>query len=395
MKKINFQWPLGFTAGATHAGFKKEAKLDLCWVVSDVPTAAAGVYTKNQAQAAPVQYTKQLISTQQTLQAIVINSGNANSFTGKTGLENAEKSGTLVAKKLGIPSDLVGVASTGIIGKQLDMQVFEKGVESLTSSNDLSATEAILTTDTTSKKICVQVEIDQQPVTITGFAKGSGMIHPNMGTTLGFIMTDVAIDGVDLQQILKEGIVNSFNQITVDGCMSTNDMVLSLANGQAQNQKLTPHHAEFAKFKEAYLTVLHSLAKQVASDGEGANTLIEVEVQHAATHAEANLAAKAIVGSNLVKSMVFGSEGNWGRIVQALGQTDVKFDLQKLTIKFADLTVVQDSEGQSVDPAELKSYLDGDQIKVLVDLHVGNASGKAWGCDLTYKYVEINAAYEE
>lgn len=394
MKNVKFQWPLGFQAGATHAGFKVGDKLDLCWVVSKVPAAAAGVYTKNQAKAAPVQVTQQLIDAHQQLQALVINSGNANSFTGEIGISNALIQGQLVAKKLGIASDLVGVASTGIIGKQLEMHTFATGLSQLDLSDETLATDAILTTDTIPKKCCVQVEIDHQPVTISGFAKGSGMIHPNMGTTLGFIMTDAKIDGTDLQQILREEIVDSFNQITVDGCMSTNDMVLSLANGESGNQLLTQTHPEFAKFKQAYLKVLTCLAKKIASDGEGSNKLIEVEVQHAANHAEANTAARAIVGSNLVKSMIFGTEGNWGRIVQALGQTDVQVDLAALTIQFDDLTVLKNSKIQVIAPKKIKAYLAGDLIKIIVDLNAGNAIGKAWGCDLTYQYVEINVAYE-
>ncbi|CAK8054731.1 bifunctional glutamate N-acetyltransferase/amino-acid acetyltransferase ArgJ [Eupransor demetentiae] len=395
MKEIPFTWPKGFHSDATTAGFKPDHQLDLTWLVSDVPAAAAGVYTKNQFQAAPLQLTKYKINLKHQLQAVVINSGNANSFTGAEGLRNATSQANMVAEKLDIDPSLAGVASTGIIGKQLNMIKFKNGLAHLKLTDKTTATEAILTTDTHAKKISVQLELDGKMVTLTGFAKGSGMIHPNMGTTLTFISTDAAVDPGVLQGILSQEITTSFNQITVDGCMSTNDMVLVMANGVAGNQVLNAKHPQLADFIQAFKTVLVTLAKMVAADGEGATKLIEAKVLHAANNQQALQVAKAIVGSNLIKAMIFGQDANWGRIVQAIGQTQAAVDPSHLSIQVGDQVLVQNSELQKINSAALAKWLDQDQIKISVDLNVGQGKGLAWGCDLTYKYVEINAAYED
>ncbi|MEJ6399908.1 bifunctional glutamate N-acetyltransferase/amino-acid acetyltransferase ArgJ [Nicoliella lavandulae] len=395
MKVIDFKWPNGFKSGAVHAGFKAGDQLDLSWLVSDTISAAAGVYTKNQFQAAPVQVTKHTINLVHQLKAIIINSGNANSFTGDQGITNAHREAELVGKKLNVDPKLIGVASTGIIGKQLDMTTFTDGLDQLTLSDSIDAPEAIITTDTTSKKVCVETQIDGHPVTVTGFAKGSGMIHPNMGTTLGFIATDAAVDKDTLQQLLSAKIVNSFNQITVDGCMSTNDMVLTMANGAAGNQTITASHPEYAQFVDAFTYVLTSLAKMVAKDGEGSSKFVEVDVHHAANQADANHVARAIVGSNLIKAMLFGEDANWGRVVQALGQTDAQINLTGLAISIAGVQIIKNSQLQPVNMDALRKLLGQDHILIEVDLGSGDFSGVAWGCDLTYKYVEINAAYEE
>ncbi|TMT01672.1 bifunctional glutamate N-acetyltransferase/amino-acid acetyltransferase ArgJ [Apilactobacillus kunkeei] len=395
MKTINFKWPKNIKSGSTHAGFKEDGKLDMCWIVSNTPAAAAGVYTTNQFKAAPVQVTKKTIDLKHELQAIIVNSGNANSFTGDEGIQNVYDSKKLVADKLHLDESLIGVASTGIIGKQLDMDTYQEGVDNLKlSDEDIDAPEAIITTDTCSKKVCVEVILNDQPVTITGFSKGSGMIHPNMGTTLSCIVTDANIDGDDLQNLLSEDIISTFNQITVDGCMSTNDMVLSMANGSASEDKLVPGTAEYIEFAKSFKYVLETLAKKVAQDGEGANNFVEVNVNSAFDKQEANLVSKAIVGSNLVKSMIFGKEANWGRIVQAIGQTHAHVDPNHVTISLNGTEIVTNSEPVSFTDKELKSMFTDEHIIIDVDLNVGNASGTAWGCDLTYKYVEINAAYE-
>lgn len=395
MKTINFKWPKNIKSGSTHAGFKEDGKLDMCWIVSNTPAAAAGVYTTNQFKAAPVQVTKKTIDLKHELQAIIVNSGNANSFTGDEGIQNVYDSKKLVADKLHLDESLIGVASTGIIGKQLDMDTYQEGVDNLKlSEEDIDAPEAIITTDTCSKKVCVEVILNDQPVTITGFSKGSGMIHPNMGTTLSFIVTDANIDGDDLQNLLSEDIISTFNQITVDGCMSTNDMVLSMANGSASEDKLVPGTDEYIEFAKSFKYVLETLAKKVAQDGEGANNFVEVNVNSAFDKQEANLVSKAIVGSNLVKSMIFGKEANWGRIVQAIGQTHAHVDPNHVTISLNGTEIVTNSEPVSFTDKELKSMFTDEHIIIDVDLNVGNASGTAWGCDLTYKYVEINAAYE-
>lgn len=395
MQEINFTWPKGFYADATAAGFKPNRQLDLCWLVSDVPAAAAGVYTKNQFQAAPLQVTKQAINDDHQLQAVVINSGNANSVTGSTGLCNALKETQLVAEKLAIEPALVGVASTGIIGKQLDMSLFEKGLASLEKTDKTNATEAILTTDTHDKKITIQLPIDDQMITITGFSKGSGMIHPNMGTTLSFITTDANVNPKVLQGILSSAIKTSFNQITVDGCMSTNDMVLAMANGSANNKVINARHPQLDDFIKAFQTVLVTLAKMVAADGEGATKLVETTVVNAVSTIQANQAAKAIVGSDLVKAMLFGEDDNWGRIVQAVGQTSVLMNINHIGIQIGGETLIKNSQLVSHDEAAIKQHLAGDNVQLVVDLHVGDGTGTAWGCDLTYGYVEINSAYED
>ncbi|GAO99915.1 bifunctional glutamate N-acetyltransferase/amino-acid acetyltransferase ArgJ [Fructobacillus ficulneus] len=394
MNEIDFTWPQGFLTGTAHAGFKDGEKDDMAWIVSDVPATAAGVYTKNQFQAAPVQFTKVLINQNHALQAIIINSGNANSFTGQEGLDNTALANKLTAEKLGIDPALVGVASTGVIGKQLEMDKYANGLTSLDLAAESNIPEAILTTDSCAKQATVTVQIDGQAVTMTGIAKGSGMIHPNMGTTLGFITTDAQIDGETLQGLLSELIQSSFNQITVDGCMSTNDMVLVMANGQAQNAMITANHPDLAHFKQGLHYILVALAKMVAKDGEGSNKFVQAQVKNAASTIEANQVARAIVGSNLIKAMLFGEENNWGRIVQAIGQTQAQINPNHLDIFLGDLILVKDSQKMDVDQVALQGLLAADQIDLTVDLNIGTESGVAWGCDLTYKYVEINAAYE-
>ncbi|CAK1243348.1 Glutamate N-acetyltransferase (ornithine transacetylase) (ArgJ) [Fructobacillus tropaeoli] len=397
MQEIDFTWPKGFQTGTAHAGFKEDQQLDMAWIVSDIPAVAAGVYTKNQFQAAPVQFTKNLINQNHELQAIVINSGNANSFTGQEGLDHADETHQLAANKLTIDPNLVAVASTGVIGKQLEMDKIENGLDQLGLAPESDIAHAILTTDSCEKKTTVSVTIAGQPVTITGIAKGSGMIHPNMGTTLGFITTDANITGETLQGLLSDLIQSSFNQITVDGCMSTNDMVLVLANGQAENALLDQSSSQsddLADFKAGLKAVLVALAKMVAQDGEGSNKFVQATVVNAASVVEANQVARAIVGSNLIKAMLFGEENNWGRIVQAIGQTQAQISPNHLDILLADVPLVKDSQKVLADQDQVAAILAQDEIDLTIDLHVGDATGQAWGCDLTYKYVEINAAYE-
>ncbi|USS92563.1 bifunctional glutamate N-acetyltransferase/amino-acid acetyltransferase ArgJ [Fructobacillus americanaquae] len=397
MQAIDFTWPKGFQTGTAHAGFKEDDQLDMAWIVSDVPAVAAGVYTKNQFQAAPVQFTKNLINQNHKLQAVVINSGNANSFTGQEGLDHADETHQLAANQLAINPDLVAVASTGVIGKQLEMEKIKGGLNQLSLTRKSDIAHAILTTDSCEKKITVAVMVAGQPVTITGIAKGSGMIHPNVGTTLGFVTTDASIASETLQDLLSDLIQSSFNQITVDGCMSTNDMVLVLANGQAENELLDQSSAQtdaLADFKEGLKVVLVALAKMVAKDGEGSNKFVQATVVNAASVVEANQVARAIVGSNLIKAMLFGEENNWGRIVQAIGQTQAQINPTHLDIYLADMPLVKDSQKVLADRDQVAAILAEDDINLTIDLHVGEATGQAWGCDLTYKYVEINAAYE-
>ena len=390
---IPFTWPTGFTASAVHANLRHNpAKPDLGWIISNQPAAAAGVYTRNQFQAAPVQLTKQLVTGNHQLQAIIANSANANSFTGDEGLENAQLTQQQAAAKLGIAPELVGVASTGIIGHQLPMGKITAGIKQLQLTGGDNFEEAILTTDTHSKTISVQFNIGDTVCTMSGVAKGSGMIHPNMGTMLCFITTDASINGDLLQAQLSEFVDTTFNQITVDGDTSTNDMVLVLANGAAGGEQITGG-AALATFRVALHQVMSAMAQEIAGDGEGATKLITANVTGATTASEARMAAKAVIGSNLVKAAMFGQDPNWGRIIDALGNTSVTLNPAKLTITINDVTMVQAGIGQDLSLPQVQQAMSPIQIEIGIDLGVGAASGQAWGADLTYEYVHINSAY--
>lgn len=386
-----FTWPKGYSTDGTHAGLRD--KLDMGWLVSSVPAQAAGTYTTSQFIAAPTKLCKDLISQHHKLQAIVMNSVFANSCTGKPGWANALAEQQQVADKLDIAPELVGVASTGLIGAQLPMTKIHAGIAALQLKQNADVAQAVMTTDTHAKVASTTITIDDQPVTITGFAKGSGMIHPKMATMLGFVFTDAKIDGGQLQQLLSAEVDETFNQITVDGDTSTNDMVVTLANGLADNQPLTPQHPQFGVFQTALNEVLAALAQGIAADGEGATKLVEVNIHHAATHQEAQHAAKAIVGSNLVKAAIFGEDPNWGRIISALGQTSVTIDVAHVAIMLNGFKLVEDSLELPFDEAAVKNAMSAQKIVIDVDINAGDAQGQAWGCDLTYNYVKINASY--
>src|SRR5699024_4368902 len=300
----------------------------------------------------------------------------------------------LAADKMGIDANLVGVASTGVIGENLPMDLIQKGVSQLELLDNDLVTEAILTTDTHPKTISTQIEIDGKTVTISGFCKGSGMIHPKMATMLGFVVTDAKIADDQLQPMLSQQVDKTFNQITVDGDTSTNDMVVTLANGMADNTSISIDDGDnFEKFTDAYNAVLTKLAQDIAEDGEGSTKLVEVNVENAATHADAQKVAKAIVGSNLVKAAIFGEDANWGRIIAAIGQTDAVVDIDHTSVWLNDLPLVDNSLSADFDETVMKEALTDKKITVLVDLNSGTATGQAWGCDLTYNYVRINATY--
>jgi glutamate N-acetyltransferase/amino-acid N-acetyltransferase len=387
-----YTWPQGFYSDGLNAGLR-EGKKDMGWLYSEVPAAAAGVYTTNQFQAAPTKLTKQTIEATHHLQAMIMNSANANSCTGVQGTQNAALMQAWTAQKLGIAPELVGVASTGIIGEQLPMGVIEAGLDHLQLTKNDAVTTAILTTDLHPKTISIQFELDGQTVTMSGFAKGSGMIHPNMATMLGFVTTDAQIAGDQLQKLLSQEVDETFNQITVDGDTSTNDMVVALANGMANNQTLTPDQEDYDTFVAAFHQVLSFLAQSIAQDGEGASKLVETDVIGALNHDEAQMVAKAIVGSNLVKAAIFGEDPNWGRLMGAIGQTDAHVDVDHVSIWFNGLLIVKNSQAALFDAAEMKASLGESVVKIKVDLNSGEGTGQAWGCDLTYQYVKINAAY--
>ncbi|WP_156854709.1 bifunctional glutamate N-acetyltransferase/amino-acid acetyltransferase ArgJ [Oceanobacillus sp. AG] len=387
--------PKGFQAGGVHTGLRK-TKLDFGWIHSEVPATAAGVYTLNAFKAAPLQVTKNSLDKTGKIQTLVVNSANANAVTGPQGEKNALETQKLVAEKKGVEVDHVAVASTGIIGVQLPMEKLYKGINWMDEAENQGAERfesAILTTDTVTKNAAVEVEIDGKLVTISGAAKGSGMIAPNMATMLSFITTDAAVELSSLEAGLRQVTDKSFNMITVDGDCSTNDMVLVLANGLQKNQTLNESHPDWDLFLNGLQYVSQDLAKQIAKDGEGATKLIEVQVKGAGTDKAAGEIAKAIISSNLVKAAVYGSDPNWGRIVCAVGYSEQPIEVDKVSIALGDLQVVENGLPIDFDEEAGTEYLQQETVTIHVDLQNGAGEATAWGCDLTYDYVKINASY--
>ena len=385
--------PLGFSADGLHAGFKKK-KLDFGWIVSEVPASVAGVYTTNKVIAAPILVTKASIQKSQKLQAIVVNSGVANSCTGQQGLDAAYEMQRLTAQKLEIEPDLVGLASTGVIGEQLPMDALKNGLSRiLVSGKAEDFAEAILTTDTCTKTCVVTEEFGSDLVTMAGVAKGSGMIHPNMATMLAFITCDANISSATLQAALSQHVETTFNQITVDGDTSTNDMVLVMANGCRQNEEILPDTEEFEKFSKMLHYLMADLAKKIAKDGEGATKLIEVNVRHAKDERSGRMIAKSVVGSSLVKTAIFGQDPNWGRILAAIGYAGADVSVDNIDIWIEGIPVMQASSPVAFDPEETSDAMAGELLTLTIDLHDGDTEAQAWGCDLSYDYVKINALY--
>ncbi|MBF1697694.1 Arginine biosynthesis bifunctional protein ArgJ [Streptococcus sanguinis] len=385
--------PLGFSADGLHAGFKKK-KLDFGWIVSEVPASVAGVYTTNKVIAAPLLVTKASIQKSQKLQAIVVNSGVANSCTGQQGLAAAYEMQRLTAQKLEVEPDLVGLASTGVIGEQLPMDALKNGLSQiLVSGKAEDFAEAILTTDTCTKTCVVTEEFGSDLVTMAGVAKGSGMIHPNMATMLAFITCDANISSATLQKALSQHVETTFNQITVDGDTSTNDMVLVMANGYRQNEEILPDTEEFEKFSKMLRYLMADLAKKIAKDGEGATKLIEVNVRHAKDERSGRMIAKSVVGSSLVKTAIFGQDPNWGRILAAIGYAGADVSVDNIDIWIEGIPVMQASSPVAFDPEETSDAMAGELLTLTIDLHDGDTEAQAWGCDLSYDYVKINALY--
>lgn len=392
----NIVTPKGFKAVGIHCGLKHK-KYDLAVLVSEVPASVAGVFTTNAIQAAPLIVTKEVVQQQKQMQAVIVNSGNANACTGKQGMLDALLMQEKTAEKFGISSSLVGVASTGVIGEKMNMEPVLAGIEKLNPVDSLEGSiqfsQAILTTDTVTKNTAYRTEVDGKEVIVAGTAKGSGMIEPNMATMLGFITTDAAIESNHLQDALKAITDVTFNAITVDGDTSTNDMVLVLANGKAGNEPLHPDHPDWEAFIQALHTVSQDLAKMIAKDGEGATKLIEVEVSGAVTASEARKIAKTVVGSPLVKTAVFGCDANWGRVIAAIGYSGAAVNPNTITIKIGEHVVVTNGEPVVFSEELVMLYLKQPEVKIHVELNNGNGKGIAWGCDLTYDYVQINASY--
>ncbi|MGN8645991.1 bifunctional ornithine acetyltransferase/N-acetylglutamate synthase [Gracilibacillus sp. HCP3S3_G5_1] len=395
LKDGNIASAKGFQAGGLHCGLRK-TKMDLGWVYSEVPAQAAGVYTTNVFQAAPLKVTQESIAKENKLQAIIVNSAIANACTGEQGLQDAYDMRKLFAETVGVEEHLAAVASTGLIGELLPMDKLQKGISQIPDDQHIGAGKfetAILTTDTKEKGIAVEVEIDGKTVTIGGAAKGSGMIHPNMATMLGFVTTDANISSAHLSDSLKAITNQSFNMITVDGDTSTNDMVLVLANGKAENEALTPEHKEWPMFYDALKFVCEYLAKEIARDGEGATRLVEVQVNGAITNEAATAIAKSIISSNLVKTAIHGADANWGRIITAIGYSGQPLNPDKVSIYLGDILVVENGVPHPFDEDSAKQYLLQDEIKIIAQLGDANGKATAWGCDLSYEYVRINASY--
>ena len=352
----NIASPLGFSADGLHAGFKRK-KLDFGWIVSEVPANVAGVFTTNKVIAAPLILTQSCIENEGQMQAIVVNSGIANSCTGEQGLRDAQTMQQWAAEKLHIKKEYVGVASTGVIGEMMPMNILENGFSKLViNGNADDFAKSILTTDKETKTCVVTETFDKDIVTMAGVAKGSGMIHPNMATMLAFITCDANISTQTLQQALSELVQITFNQITVDGDTSTNDMVIVMSNGCTNNKEILPNTSDYTKFKAMLFHVMQDLAKKIAKDGEGATKLIEVNVTGAQNSESARMIAKSIVGSSLVKTAIFGEDPNWGRIIAAAGYADTTFNPNQIDIVIGNITVLSKSTPIHFDKEEMQDF---------------------------------------
>ncbi|MBP1992659.1 bifunctional glutamate N-acetyltransferase/amino-acid acetyltransferase ArgJ [Paenibacillus eucommiae] len=389
--------PKGFRAGGLHCGLKKVERHDLGAIVCEVPATAAGVYTLNAFQAAPLRVTQESIAASGKLQAMVVNSGNANACTGQQGEDDARAMRAAAAEALGVAEHHVGVTSTGVIGETLPMAKLLSGIaqlpERVKPDGGDDFCQAILTTDLVQKMTCVRLNVNGKEVHIAGAAKGSGMIHPNMATMLGFITTDAKIESEFLQQQLSRITDNTFNMITVDGDTSTNDMVVVMASGLADNEALHPEHPDWEAFAAGFQYVGEYLAKAIARDGEGATKLIEVNVVGAESDNAARAIAKTVIGSSLVKSACFGADANWGRIIAAVGRAGQPVNTETVDIKLGDISVLEQSRPVRFDEEQAEAYLKGELVNIHIHLHMGKGQATAWGCDLTYDYVRINAAY--
>lgn len=393
---------IGFQASGIYAGIKKKRK-DMALVYSTVPAIGAGVFTTNIVKAAPVKWDINLLKQNNPIQAVVLNSGVANACTGILGDINNEKMAKAVAKALSLEVNTILTASTGVIAKQLPIDVIEAGAKILvnelsdTKEAGLLAAEAIMTTDTTSKECAVTIFLGEKKVTVGGMSKGSGMIHPNMATMLGVVTTDASISKEMLQEVVSTDVLDTFNMISVDRDTSTNDSLMVMANGLAENKMITEKNEDYYLFYEAFHYVTETLAKMMAGDGEGATKLLEVSVINATTKEQAVTLSKSIITSNLVKTAVFGNDANCGRILCAMGYAGVEFDPDKVDLyiesSFGKLKLVEDGMATDYSEEIATKILSDKEVTAIADMKLGTASATAWGCDLTYDYVKINADY--
>ena len=391
----------GYQAAAVAANIKYKDRKDMAMIISEVPAVSAGTFTTNVVKAAPVLWDRKQVTEQTYARAVVINAGIANACTGKQGMEYCEKTAEKVQELLEIPKEEVLVASTGVIGMQLPMERICAGVEKMIPllSKDMGheAACAIMTTDTREKEVAVTFEIAGVPVTLGGMCKGSGMIHPNMCTMLGFLTTDLAISKELLVEALQQDIKDTYNMVSVDGDTSTNDTVLLLANGMAKNPIITEKNQDYDTFLQALHYVNETLAKKMAGDGEGATALFETKVINCDTKENAKILAKSVICSSLTKAAIYGHDANWGRILCALGYSGVNFEPENMELFFQSksgcIQIYKDGVATDYSEEEATKILSDSEVTVLVDMKMGNETATAWGCDLTYDYVKINGDY--
>ena len=393
----------GFMANGLNAGIKNNVKKDMALVYSEKPCVAAGVFTTNKVKAAPVKWDYNVVHNSPYAQAVVINSGVANACTGEEGYGYCMDMAETVGNEMKLPKDAVLVASTGVIGRQLPMDIIKEGIKKLPKGlkpDEEAATlaaEAIMTTDTKSKQVAVNFEIDGKVVTVGGMCKGSGMIHPNMATMLCFITTDCMIKKDLLQKALSEIVNDTFNMISVDGDTSTNDSVLLLANGMAENKIIDTEDENYKKFYEALYYIMEELSKKIAGDGEGCTCLFEVRVLNALTKEDAKTMAKSVVCSSLTKAAIYGHDANWGRILCAMGYSGAEFDPELVDIYFESacgrLQIVKDGRADDYSEEEATKIHSKEHVIAICDCKQGTFNATAYGCDLTHEYVNINADY--
>ena len=393
----------GFKAAGMNAGIKNKTKNDMAMIFSEKPCVTAGTFTTNKVFAAPVKWDKNIVYNSEYSQAVVINSGVANACTGEEGDNACLREAQAVSKALGIPENSVLVASTGVIGMQLPMDTMVAGINALpsmladTQEAGTQAAEAIMTTDTFPKELAVTIEVGGKTVTIGGMAKGSGMIHPNMCTMLAFITTDAVITKDALQKALSEDVGDTYNMISVDGDTSTNDSVVLLANGLAENPEITYGTEDYKNLAEALHTINEYLAKKIAGDGEGATALFEVKAVGCESVEQAKTLAKSIVCSNLTKTAIAGHDANWGRILCAMGYSGAQFDPEKVDLFFESkagkIQIIENGTAVDYSEAEATKFLSEPDVTAIADVKMGDKTATAWGCDLTHGYIEINADY--
>ena len=393
----------GFQAASTAAGIKYQGRTDMAMVYSEKPCVAAGTFTTNIVKAAPVKWDQEIVYKHPTAQVIICNSGIANACTGEEGFSYCRATAKAAAETLKVDENSVLVASTGVIGMQLPIEKLSDGVKAMapklqgTLEAGNEAAKAIMTTDTREKEVAVQIEIGGKTVTIGGMCKGSGMIHPNMCTMLGFVTTDVCITKQLLQEALSQDVKDTYNMVSVDGDTSTNDTVLLLANGMAENPEISEKNEDYQKFCEALNYINTTLAKKIAGDGEGATALFEVKIIGAESKEQAVTLSKSVVTSSLTKAAIYGHDANWGRILCAMGYSGAQFDPEKVDLFFESkagkIQIIEN--GTAVDYSEEKAteILSQEEVKAVADVKMGSESATAWGCDLTHGYIDINADY--